>query len=193
MGLGDWLSSLFGGKGDKASGASFGGLNPDDVDGFVQAKDEISDAERAGEAEHRATLAKYGFRDADAWDAARSAFDVRHRTNWYAICAPSRFTVINGLKSKAHMYEFPMALFDPIEGVTLEQRALIQAQVAAGTDLATAAGQQGMDPATYARADAAWSQRMASGDVIVDNTLGGLWHTYQTMAQGFVQRGGSAF
>ncbi len=184
----DWIMSLFG-KGR----SEFGNLNPDDVDGYYRASHEIDQAERSGPAEHAAALARYGLQNGEHWEEVQGAFARRHQNNPDFMHAAARIGLEMQMKSVSEHYQFPQSYLEPIEGVSLEQLAQIQA-VIESSGAAAAYAKFGLDEARYQRISAGWQARMGgNADAMAANILSGQFHTYLAQSRAFIERGGAAY
>lgn len=180
----DWLMSLLG-----MGRSEFGNLSPDDVDGYYRASHEIDQAERQGPTELAAAFARYGLKNEDHWDEVRGAFARRHQHNPDFMHAAARVGMQMQMQSVAHQYQFPQGYLDPIEGVSLEQLAQIQATIETQGQQAAFA-KFGLDGARFERINGGWQARMGGGaDAMAAQILSGQYHTYLAQSRAFVARG----
>lgn len=188
----DWLMSLF------KSGPDFGNMNPDDYEAYWRADHEIDQAERESPAALKAALGKYGARSKDHWDEIKGAFHQRHSGNPDFMMAASRVNYSVQMENVADVYQMPGDYQSPVEGVSLDQLARVQAAVEQAEPGGAAAVQQacarfGLDPARYQRVLSGWQSRMGgSADAMAATMLSQQYHMYLSQARAAESRGGAA-
>lgn len=173
----------------------FGNLDPNDVEGFWRADNDIDQAERAGNVQ--AAYARHGVKNEDQWDEVRGSFHRRHgHTPEYSLAASTanfkaQLVELQQRGADEGGYQPPAGFFDPVVGVGLDQYAIasVRTEGCNGPERQAVLSQLGLTPQQFDEAAQAWGQRISGNqDPIAGAMLGGLYHTYQAQVRAVYAR-----
>jgi hypothetical protein len=121
----------------------------------------IDSAQEQGDEAYEKKLREFGLRDKDHWMEVRDGYTAAHQEDpqWQQAMVNARMGQMKSMMSAAANAKG--GLFDPVEGITLEQYASVQARKAKETDVAKLLGEYGMDEAKWARVDQVFMARMS--------------------------------
>ncbi len=173
----------------------FANLNPDDLEAYWTASEEIDRAERAGNV-HTA-YAKYGIKNESHWDEVMGSFVRRHgQTPEFSLAASTasfrmQLADLSQPTEGGVAYRMPSEYLEPVDGVSLDKLVIAKVKTEgmqqAQRDAALAS--LGLDVDRFTRADQGWSARMGgNSDPTAAAMLSGLYHTYDAQVRAVYAR-----
>lgn len=137
----------------------WGGWRHDDFVGYWSKHFEIEQSQEKGEKHFQATLKKHGLRNRNHWKRATQTFLQHYGSD-------PEFTnaamVARQEETRAKMRDaVKPGMLDPVEGVSLQVWAAINAKLVSGGDLKKLLAPHKIDEAKWARASDTWNARMS--------------------------------
>lgn len=137
----------------------WGGWKHDDWVGYWKKHFEIEQSQEKGEKHFQATLKKHGLRNRNHWKRATATF-LRHYGNDPEFTNAALVARQEETREKMRSAVKP-GMLDPVEGVSLQVWAAINAKLVSGGDLKKLLAPHKIDEAKWARASDTWNARMS--------------------------------
>lgn len=137
----------------------WGGWKHDDYVGYWMKHFDLEQSQEGGEENFQATLKKYGLRNRNHWKRATQTF-LQHHGKDPEFTNAALIARQEGTRAKMRDALKP-GMLDPVEGVSLQVWASINAKLVSGGDLKKLLAPHKIDEAKWGRASDTWNARMS--------------------------------